>query len=210
MTPTFQNLSGEKRGRVLRAAVEEFALRGCDAAKMSSIAQGAGVSVGALYKYFENKQDLYLEVIHYSVAGMEQLLTALSGTDEDILLKAERIIREIQRFSRSDRMLIKLYQGAAARNYPAAAARFAGEIETVTARIYCQAIREAQAAGEVRPDVDANFMAYLLHSLFMMLQFSYSCEYHAQRLQIYAGEDVLERDDFVVEQVLKFLKSALK
>ena len=210
MTPTFQNLSSEKRGRVLRAAEEEFALRGYDAAKMSAIAQGAGVSVGALYKYFENKQDLYLGVIRHSVAGMEQLLTALSHTDEDILVKAERILREIQRFSRSDRMPVKLYQGAAAQSDPATAARFAGEIEAVTARIYCQAIREAQAAGEVRPDVDASFAAYLLHSLFMMLQFSYSCEYHAQRLQIYAGADVLERDDFVVEEMLKFLKSALK
>ena len=91
MTPTFQNLSDEKRSRVLRAAGEEFALRGYDAAKMSSIAQGAGVSVGALYKYFENKQDLYLGVIHHSVAGMEQLLTALSRTDEDI--REARIIQ---------------------------------------------------------------------------------------------------------------------
>ena len=210
MTPTFQNLSGEKRGRVLRAAGEEFALRGYDAAKMSAIAQAAGVSVGALYKYFENKQALYLAVIRHSVAGMERLLTALSRAEEDIVLKAERIIREIQRFSRGDQVLFKLYQGAAAQSDPAAAARFAGEIETVTARIYCQAIREAQAAGEVRPDVDAGFMAYLLHSLFMMLQSSYACEYHAQRLQIYAGADILERDDFVVEQMLKFLKSALK
>jgi AcrR family transcriptional regulator len=209
-TETFENLPAEKRERVLRAAGEEFALRGYEAAKMSVIARGAAVSVGALYKYFENKQDLYLAVMHHSVADMEGLLTSLAHTDEDILVKAERIIREIQRFSRRDQLLIKLYQGATSQNDPALAAAMAEEIESVAARIYRSAIREAQAAGDIRPDLDADFISFTLHSFFMMLQFSYSCEYHTQRLKIYAGADILLHDDFVVEQLLKFFKAALR
>jgi AcrR family transcriptional regulator len=207
---TFGHLPAEKQARVFRAAGEEFALRGFDAAKMSAIAQAAGVSVGSLYQYFENKQALYLAVMQGSIAEMEELLTTLSHEEEDILIKAERIIREIQRFSRKEQLLIKLYQGATAQNDPALAARLAAEIESVTARIYRQAIREAQAIGDIRPDIDADFAAYMLNSLFMTLQFSYSCEYHTERLKIYTGEDVLRQDDFVVEQMLKFLKAALR
>jgi len=208
MTYTFQNLPQEKQNRILRAAGDEFARHGYENAKMSEIARAAGVSVGSLYKYFDHKQDMYLHVIHSSIAEMERLLVILSQTQDDILLKAERIIRAIQGFSRDNPLLIKLYSGAAAQNDPVMAAHFAREIETATARIYCQAIREAQEAGDIRKDIDPDFSAFLLHSLFMMLQFSYACDYHIERMKLYAGEET--RNDFVVKQMLKFLKNGLR
>ena len=207
MTDTFQNLPAEKQERILRAAGDEFARHGYENAKMSEIARAAHVSVGSLYKYFDHKQDMYLHVIHSSVAEMERLLTILSRTDDDILVKARRILREIQRSSREDPLLMKLYSGAMAQNDPEMAARFAREIETATARIYCRAIREAQEAGEIRKDIDPDISAFLLHSLFMMLQFSYACEYHKERFKLYAGEET--PDDYVVEQILKFIKNGL-
>ena len=210
MSSTFENLSTEKRERILRAAGEEFAEHGYEHTKMNTIATAAGVSVGSLYKYFDNKQDMYLYVIQHSVAEMEQLLTALSESDADILVKAERIVREIQHFSRRDQLLIKLYHGATSENNPVLANIFADAIEMAAARIYRKAIRKAQEIGDIRADIDADFAAFLLHSLFMMLQFSYACAYHTKRLEIYTGDNILERDDFVVEQVLKFIKSALR
>ena len=44
----------------------------------------------------------------------------------------------------------------------------------------------------------------------MSLQFSYACDYYVERFRIYAGNSITQRDDFVVEQCLKFVKSALK
>ena len=210
MSPTFKNLSPEKQQRILRAAAEEFAEQGYENAKMNTIAHTAEVSVGSLYKYFENKQDMYLYVIQRSVAEMDQLLSTLSVADLDVMVKAERIVREIQRFSRRDQLLMKLYHGATSENDPQLAAAFANAIETAAARIYRQAIRQAQTTGEIRTDIDADFAAFMLHSIFMMLQFSYSCAYHTERLKIYAGDDVLQHDDFVVKQVLKIIYSALK
>jgi AcrR family transcriptional regulator len=210
MNATFGNLPGEKQERILRAAGEEFAEQGYENAKMHTIANTADVSVGSLYKYFDNKQDMYLYVMQHCVAEMEQLLTTLSQSNVDILVKAERIVREIQRFSRNDQLLIKLYHGATSENDPVLAKTFANAIENAAARIYCRAIKEAQHAGDIRADIDADFAAFMLHSLFMTLQFSYACAYHTERLKIYAGEDTLERDDFVVEQMLKFIKSALR
>ena len=207
MTYTFQNLHPEKQNRILRAAGDEFARHGYENAKMSEIANAAKVSVGSLYKYFANKQDMYLEVIQSSIAEMERLLTILSQEDVDILKKAERIIREIQRSARRDPLLMKLYSGAMAQNDPEMAAYFAREIETATARIYCKAIREAQEAGEIRKDIDPEISAFLLHSLFMMLQFSYACEYHKERRKLYTAEDT--PDDYVVKQILKFIKTGL-
>lgn len=208
--PTFDNIPAEKRKRILEAATGEFALRGFENANMNTIAKKSGVSVGSLYKYFENKQDLFLTVVQYSIRRMEELLSVLAVSQEDILLKVERIIREIQSSSKESATLLKLYNAMTAENNPRFASQFAYEMEAMTAHIYRTAIEEGIRNGDIREDIDPAFAAYLLDNIFMTLQFSYSCDYYMERFRIYAGSDITERDDFVVEQCLKFVKSALK
>ena len=208
--PTFDKIAPEKRERIIEAATREFANKGFDNANMSAIAKKADVSVGSFYKYFENKQDLFLTVIQYSIQSMEELLNVLALSDEDILLKVEHILREIQRSSKENPILMKLYNGMTSESNPKFASQFAYEMESMTARISRIAIEEGKKNGDVREDIDAAFAAYLIDNLFMSLQFSYSCDYYKERFRIYVGNDITERDDFVVDQCLKFIKSALK
>ena len=208
--PTFDNIAPEKRQRILDAATVEFSLHGFENANMTVIAKKAQVSVGSLYKYFESKQDLFLTVVQHSIRRMTELLDRLAVSQEDILVKVERIIREIQRTSKESAVLLRLYNGMTAEINPRFASQFAYEMESLTARIYRVAIEEGKKAGDIREDIDAPFAAWLLDNIFMSLQFSYACDYYIERFRIYAGSDITERDDFVVEQCLKFVKSALK
>lgn len=208
--PTFDNIPAEKRKRILESATGEFALHGFENANMNTIAKKSNVSVGSLYKYFENKQDLFLTVVQYSIRRIEDLLNVLAVSREDILIKVERIIREIQSSSKESATLLKLYNGMTAENNPHFASQFAYEMEAMTARIYRTAIEEGIRNGDIRADIDPAFAAYLLDNIFMTLQFSYSCDYYIERFRIYVGSNITERDDFVVEQCLKFVKSALK
>lgn len=207
--PTFDNIAPEKRQRILDAATVEFSLHGFENANMTVIAKKAQVSVGSLYKYFESKQDLFLTVVQHSIRSMTEL-DRLAVSQEDILVKVERIIREIQRTSKESAVLLRLYNGMTAEINPRFASQFAYEMESLTARIYRVAIEEGKKAGDIREDIDAPFAAWLLDNIFMSLQFSYACDYYIERFRIYAGSDITERDDFVVEQCLKFVKSALK
>ncbi|MDO4847946.1 MAG: TetR/AcrR family transcriptional regulator [Clostridiaceae bacterium] len=207
---TFDNIAPEKRERIINAATAEFALKGFENANINSIAKKADVSVGSLYKYFENKQDMFLTIIHYSIATMEDMLNELLESDEDILLKVEHIIRTIQQYSKENVLIVKLYNVMTSENNPRFASQFAFEMESMTARIYRTAIERGKKAGDVREDIDSAFAAYLLDNIFMNLQFSYACDYYRERLKIYTGNDTPEKDDFVVEQCLKFIKSALK
>jgi len=207
---TFDNIAPEKRERIINAATAEFALKGFENANINNIAKKADVSVGSLYKYFENKQDMFLTIIHYSIATMEDMLNELLESDEDILLKVEHIIRTIQQYSKQNVLIVKLYNVMTSENNPRFASQFAFEMESMTARIYRTAIERGKKAGDVREDIDSAFAAYLLDNIFMNLQFSYACDYYRERLKIYTGNDTPEKDDFVVEQCLKFIKSALK
>ena len=59
---TFDNIAPEKRERIINAATMEFALKGFENANINNIAKKADVSIGSLYKYFENKQDMFLTI----------------------------------------------------------------------------------------------------------------------------------------------------
>lgn len=208
--PTFDNISIEKRRRIIETATMEFAKKGYHEASVSVIASKAGISVGSVYKYFENKQDLFLTIVDHSISRLENLLSDLAKADEDVIIKVEKIIREIISASRSDATLIKLYNSMTSINDKKLAHQFAAEMESMTARIYTQAIIEGQKNGEIRKDIDAHVAAFLIDDLFMSLQFSYAVDYYGERFKIYCGEELCRNDEFVIEQVLKFIKSALK
>lgn len=58
----FLNLSDEKQNKIIYASMEEFARYGYNSASTNNIAKNAGVSKGVLFKYFSNKENLFLFV----------------------------------------------------------------------------------------------------------------------------------------------------
>lgn len=66
------------RQQLLDAGREVFAEHGYVAATMSQVAEQAGMSMGALYRYFRNKDDLFESVIH----GIHNELFELSTTTQ--------------------------------------------------------------------------------------------------------------------------------
>ena len=114
----------------------------------------------------------------------------------------------MQTTSRQLEDLIKLYNEMTSENNAELVRLISQDMETVSAAVYTQVIAQAQQEGLIRRDVDPRMFAFLLGNLFTNLQFSYACGYYQERFKIYAGEDILSRDDFVVEQMLKFIEGA--
>src|SRR3972149_1169582 len=56
------NGGGEKRDRILRAAVKIFSRKGFFNSKVSEIARAASVADGTIYLYFKNKDDLLISL----------------------------------------------------------------------------------------------------------------------------------------------------
>lgn len=85
------------RERLLEAASAEFAARGFDGARVDRIADGARVNKAMLYYHFEDKSDLYREVLRdmfTSVAARLHEELSAAGTPEERL---HRYIRAIAR-----------------------------------------------------------------------------------------------------------------
>ncbi|MBE2224720.1 MAG: TetR/AcrR family transcriptional regulator [Anaerolineae bacterium] len=83
--PRFEKLPPEKRELILETAAKEFAEFGYEGASLNQILAKAGISKGAAYYYFDNKEDLYgTAVSHYAIEMIDKLdldfqdLTAVS------------------------------------------------------------------------------------------------------------------------------------
>jgi AcrR family transcriptional regulator len=64
--PRFARLAPERQVALLEAAAQEFGAFGYDDASLNRILDRAGVSKGAAYYYFDDKEDLFLTVVrHY-------------------------------------------------------------------------------------------------------------------------------------------------
>ncbi|MCR4856558.1 MAG: TetR/AcrR family transcriptional regulator [Erysipelotrichaceae bacterium] len=69
-----QKLKDEVRQAIITAAKEEFLERGYEDASMRSIAQKAGITVGNIYRYFDNKDDLNRQILAQTSDDIKDLL----------------------------------------------------------------------------------------------------------------------------------------
>lgn len=77
------------REKVIKAATVEFQAGGFDATTMRDIAKTAGVSTGAIFASFRDKEELYREVFGHAPYTAEQgrtLASALRGVGIDPVL----------------------------------------------------------------------------------------------------------------------------
>jgi AcrR family transcriptional regulator len=208
--PTFLNIPQEKREKILSVAVNEFAHNGFENANINTIAKKAEVSVGSLYKYFDTKTDLFLTSVDYALKNLEIIMETIVESNEDVMVKLEKLVRVAIEFSRRNTVLIKLYNEVTSESKAELVKEIAERVESVTSQAYKKAVVEGQVAGEIRTDIDPGMAAFFVDNLLMNIQFSYACDYYSERYKIYAGEDVFSKDEFVVENILRFVKAALK
>lgn len=143
---------GEKSRVILEAAVEVFAEKGFQKARVSDIARAAGVADGTIYLYFRNKEDLLLTVFEDAMSRLSsELRRRLEGVEG-----AGARIRTIVEF-----------HFAQVRAFPSTAEVLTVELRTSEKfvrfyrpepllsylRIFGDVVREGQARGELRADV---------------------------------------------------------
>lgn len=80
--PRFDKLPAARQVRLIEAAAIEFGAHGYEDASINRILERAGVSKGAAYYYFDDKEDLFLTVIRYYLAelGLDAALGQLPAT----------------------------------------------------------------------------------------------------------------------------------
>jgi len=91
-----ERLAGN-RTRITRAARQLVAQGGFRGASIAAVAKAAGLSTGAIYRYFPSKAELFVEVLEEAVRRECELLTAIiSGTGS----AEQRLCAAVESFTR--------------------------------------------------------------------------------------------------------------
>lgn len=209
MAPTsvFLRLPPSKQRSVLAAAAAEFAQAGFSAAKVDAIAARAGISVGSLYQYFGTKENCFLSVLDDGVTELQARLDEVLTRFSDPWERIGAVLRLIPGHSRRHGAVLRLYYEIGGEGLSDRASDFCRRFEGLSARIYSTLLAEARSAGAVRADLDERYAAFCLDNILVTLQFSFSCDYHRLRKEVYLG--TADDDDRLVEQVLRFLRYGL-
>jgi TetR/AcrR family fatty acid metabolism transcriptional regulator len=84
---------GDKRRRILDAAVAVFARKGYFTARITDIASSAGVADGTIYLYFKNKEDiivsLFADVLESHLARAREEIAAARTPRQKLLANAQ-------------------------------------------------------------------------------------------------------------------------
>jgi AcrR family transcriptional regulator len=80
--PRFQKLDEKKKRTILDAAAEEFAASSFRDASFNRIIEKAGLSKGAMYYYFDDKEDLFLTVVKEFQDAVTSRLGELGPCDD--------------------------------------------------------------------------------------------------------------------------------
>lgn len=163
--PRFERLDPEVQARILDAAEAEFAAHGADKASFNRIIAAAGISKGAIYYYFDDKEDLFLTVVRrasLSLAGEVGGLADGEVPEGGFWVGVDELIRRMWTLSMEDPTRLALLQAAAKVGFTHGRS---SAMDALMADVmgWMDAILDVgEAAGEVRTDVPRALLVHLL------------------------------------------------
>lgn len=161
--PKWRRRKDDRPAEIIAAALTVFAEKGFAAARLDDIARGAGLSKGALYLYFETKEELFLAVVTEAIAprigDVIAMVEAYEGRFADL---ARLILPRIAALAAEHPIgaVIRLVVGES-RNFPDLARVWHERLVTPAIGMVSGAIARAQARCEVRVG-DPRLMAFSL------------------------------------------------
>lgn len=148
-----------RRQEILDRALEVFRERGAAGTSLRSIAETLGVSHAALLHYFASREQLLVAVYEHHERRREELPDEASATD---------VVTRVTSWATANIEvpgLVELYTtlvaGALAPTSPVAREHFSARFDRVRTDL-AERLREDQAAGIVRDDIDPDQVAALI------------------------------------------------
>ncbi len=156
------------RKHLLAAAIDCFARFGYQGASIDRIARHAGVTKGALYYHFRDKEELLYEAVSSRIQEFEQFVLAEVGPADDAFASLRRVIDACffhATVSNHRRFIITLMIEALDTN-PQLSAKFQRILRRMRFFL-ADVVRRGHASGAVRRDVDPEQTAALIAGAIM-------------------------------------------
>jgi AcrR family transcriptional regulator len=167
VTRTYRRLDPERQEAVLHAILDEAAERGPAATNVQNVARRAGVSVGSLYQYFGDRGHMLAFAVELCARYMVGVFRMGTPYLAEMPLREalEAYLSYGLEWSRTQSSLVRFFARAAYAGEPELAARLVAPVAEAMRRMIAAMLAAGAERGEVRPDVDLDRAARLVHAL---------------------------------------------
>jgi AcrR family transcriptional regulator len=143
----------ERPQEIIEAAFAEFSRNGYAVTTLDQIAERAGVTKGTIYVYFDNKEHLFLSMVHEamktSLDTIQDMFERHEGSTADLLREQFSFIYQHLVEDRRRRDVVRMLIAEASR-FPALADRYHEEIHRPCVDMLTQIIQRGIDRGEIR------------------------------------------------------------
>lgn len=163
----FLQLDEEKRERVLCAAINEFADKNYNNASMNVVVKSAGISKGALFKYFKNKAGLFAFVYKIALGRVKDYLRQVrdESEGEDFFRRLQKVMLAGLDFTHAHPGLAAIYYRIVFTGDSPYKREIVEEVHRESLAFIESLIRKGIERGELRADLDPRLSAFLVEAV---------------------------------------------
>ncbi|MEA2102225.1 MAG: TetR/AcrR family transcriptional regulator [Thermodesulfobacteriota bacterium] len=198
---TFKRIPLSKQRMILDVAAKEFAINGFHKANVNTIASKAGISIGAMYKYFANKNDLFSETLLSGITMLNEYYLDISSIDADPFEKIRMVFEKVGTLISDTNYFPHLYLALISSGMDDFASTYADSIEQVGHDFFTRIIRDGMDQGYIERGKDMNLAIFFLDNHLMMYLFSQISTFLQIRCKTFLGEKAEDKGYIVDETV---------
>ncbi|KOY13000.1 TetR/AcrR family transcriptional regulator [Paenibacillus xylanivorans] len=157
----------DRRQQVIESAERSFALFGYKATTMEQVARIANVGKGTIYTFFENKEELFGEIMHSIISDMRQITEEIVQDDQPFLENVHQSMDALLEYRQEHELLIKLFQEVNEFGTPQAREGLQ-KVESAILEYLERQVKRAMELRQIRRD-DPKIVSFVLLKLYINL-----------------------------------------
>ena len=204
---TFLNLPLEKQEKIMRAAINEFLKHGFEKGNVADIAKNAEVAKGSIYQYFENKKEIFLYSVRWSIelfANKYGKYINMENKDADIFDFFYKNAKDMWLQMRDEREVVIFIQDVFLGKYNSLTDESMAYMIKVSDEYLLNLIKNGKDNGSIRKDIDDKMLSLFITGVSFKIK-----EYMMNKARN-LGEDIIDEDFEVNEKEIKALIELLK
>ncbi|WP_238881844.1 TetR/AcrR family transcriptional regulator [Clostridium sp. YIM B02551] len=204
---TFLNLPFEKQEKIMRAAINEFISNGFEKGNIGTIAKNAGVAKGSMYQYFENKRELFMFSVKWSLEFLVKKYSSymtLGNKEIDLFEFLYANAKDVWVQMREERELVIFIQDVFLGKYSGLTDESMEYMMKLSNEYLLKLIKDGQNNGSIRTDIDDNILTLFITGV------SFKIKEHMMSKARSLGEDIVDEDFSKNERDIKAMIELLK
>lgn len=150
----------ETRQRLLEIALRLFREQGYDATPVEQITRAAAVAKGTFFNYFETKEAILPALAEWRLQQLEEALTSTQDAPTSPVARIKMALCMVAEDPLTDPLLIRQLFAAMMRQQENK------RIGATFVQLLAEQVRQAQAAGEIRADLDPLYLGGVIRAVF--------------------------------------------